>query len=129
MQKKSRKKYKTDKKQNVEHLESPIDDLVEIRVDEEVTTWPLRFKFGEIFELSLPKCRRRKRRRRHLMMIATMREKTMKSMMEAGGIKAIQRMHQQRVAGLRDTERLLKVLSVNNVDQDNRYNVARCSIM
>ncbi|XP_014205678.1 uncharacterized protein LOC106637420 [Copidosoma floridanum] len=113
-----------DKKSYEKRLNQGIDDLVEICVDEEVTTWPIRLRLGEFFELTLPKCHRRKRRRRHLMMIATMREKTMKSMMEAGGIRA-----SRKKGAFKDTERLLKVLSINNVDQDSRYNVARCIVM
>ena len=115
---KDEKKKNKKSKQEPQRLDQAIDDLVEIRVDEEVTTWPIRLRLGEFFVLSLPKCRRRRRRRRHRMMIATMREKTMKSVLEA------------RHSGTgKDTERLLKVLSINNVDQDNRYNVTRCSVM
>jgi hypothetical protein len=58
------------------------------------------------------------------MMIATMRQKPMKSVMEAGGIQ-----DNHHEGAFKDTERLLKVLSINNVDQDNRYNVLRCSVM
>lgn len=104
-------------------MDNPIDDLVEICVDEEETTWPIKFRIGEFFEISLPKCHRRKRRRRRLMMIATMREKTMKSMLEVGGI-GVDR--QQGV--FKDTDRLLKVLKIDNVDQ-NSLNIARCIVM
>ncbi|XP_014236190.1 uncharacterized protein LOC106658656 [Trichogramma pretiosum] len=106
-----------------------IDDVVEIQVDEEVTTWPLRLKLGDFLDFPLPKCHRRKRHRRRLMMIATVHEKTMKSMLEAGGIKSWQQMQKQKIFGFKDTERLLNVFSTNNVDQNNGYNFIRCSVM
>ncbi|XP_058794755.1 uncharacterized protein LOC131666259 [Phymastichus coffea] len=114
------------KKKKGHQLEQIVDDVVEIRVDEEITMSPIRLRLGEFFELSLPKYRKRKRRRRHRMMIATMREKTMKSMLEAGALRTGR---QRTGSTFKDTERLLKVLSINNVDRDNRYNVTRCSVM
>lgn len=102
-----------------------FNDLVEIRVHEEASTWlPLRLKLGEFFELNLPSpVHKRKRRilgcggRHSRTMIATMGEKTMKSFMEV------------RQHSFRDTERLLKVFNINNVDQGRRYNVTKCSVM
>ncbi|KAJ8666966.1 hypothetical protein QAD02_008628 [Eretmocerus hayati] len=121
----TKKRHKENRKRKNHPLDNAIDDLVEIRVNEEMTNLPIRFRLGEFFELSLPKCRRRKRRRQRRMMIATMREKTMKSMLEAGGLRASR--HQQ--GACRDTEHLLNVFGINNVDQCHRYSIARCSVM
>ncbi|XP_011495091.1 PREDICTED: putative uncharacterized protein DDB_G0282499 [Ceratosolen solmsi marchali] len=121
---KSKYKYKDDKKKGHKQIHQVIDDLVEIRVNKAVKIWPIRFRLSEFFELTLPKYRRRKRKRCHCMMITTMRQKTIKSMIEVEGIR-----DNYHEGAFKDTERLLKVLSINNVDQENRYNVSRCSVM
>nr|XP_033330301.1 uncharacterized protein LOC117222619 [Megalopta genalis] len=41
----------------------------------------------------------------------------------------LMKQQQQNRSVYEDTDRLLRVFSVNNVDQDNRYNVSRCSVM
>ncbi|XP_034941902.1 uncharacterized protein, partial [Chelonus insularis] len=70
--------------------------------------WPIRLRLEEIFELTLSRSRKRKR-------VKTRKKKKV--------TLASKHTH------FKDTERLLKVLSINNVDQDCRYNVKRCSIM
>ncbi|XP_078041098.1 uncharacterized protein LOC144472177 [Augochlora pura] len=44
-------------------------------------------------------------------------------------IRLMKQQQQQNRSVYEDTDRLLRVFSVNNVDQDNRYNVSRCSVM
>lgn len=83
------------------------EDALEERTDED-NSWPIRLRFEEMLELTLTRGKRSRR-------IRTSKRKKMILTSKYGHFK--------------DTERLLKVLSVNNVDQDNRYNVKRCSVM
>ncbi|KAK2585393.1 hypothetical protein KPH14_010067 [Odynerus spinipes] len=83
----------------------------EEHVEEEIT-WPIRLRLEQMLELTLPQATRRKKKKK----------KTTTAMM-------LMKQEQSSRNGFKDTERLLKVLSINNVDQDNRYNVKRCSIM
>ena len=76
-------------------------------LDEE-KAWPIRLPLEEMLELTLSLGKRSRRMR-------TRKRKRIALTSKYGHFK--------------DTERLLKVLSVNNVDQDNRYNVKRCSVM
>ncbi|KAF7400584.1 hypothetical protein HZH66_005768 [Vespula vulgaris] len=83
----------------------------EEHVEEEIT-WPIRFRLEQMLELTLPQAKKRKKKKK---------KKTTTMM--------LLKQEQNSRHGFKDTERLLKVLSINNVDQDNRYNVKRCSIM
>ncbi|XP_043267896.1 uncharacterized protein, partial [Venturia canescens] len=83
--------------------EEPLED----REDDE-NSWPIKLRLEEMLELTLSRGKRTRR-------IRTSKRKKMILTSKYGHFK--------------DTERLLKVLSVNNVDQDNRYNVKRCSVM
>lgn len=81
------------------------DEALEECIDDD-NAWPIRLRLEEMLELSLSRGRKNRRmrtRKRNKMMLASM------------------------FGHFKDTERLLKVL--NNVDQDNRYNVKRCSVM
>ncbi|XP_076284856.1 uncharacterized protein LOC143211251, partial [Lasioglossum baleicum] len=75
--------------------------------EQEETSLPIRLRLVQMFELTLPQTKKRRRK------------KSMRLMKQ----------QQQSRHVCKDTERLLRVLSVNNVDQDNRYNVSRCSVM
>lgn len=71
--------------------------------------WPIRFRLEEMLELTLSRSKKinvmRKTRKRKKVTFT------------------------KKQTYFRDTEKLLKVLSINNVDQHYRYNVKRCSIM
>ncbi|XP_012240715.1 uncharacterized protein LOC105680730 [Bombus impatiens] len=71
--------------------------------DYKETGWPIRLR-----GLTLPQTKKRPKKKTPMML-----------------------MKQQQTSrhACKDTERLLRVLSVNNVDQDTRYNVTRCSVM
>ncbi|XP_076653040.1 uncharacterized protein LOC143359176, partial [Halictus rubicundus] len=75
--------------------------------EQEEASLPIRLRLVQMFELTLPQTKKRRRK------------KSMRLMKQ----------QQQSRHVCKDTERLLRVLSVNNVDQDNRYNVSRCSVM
>ncbi|XP_057319366.1 uncharacterized protein LOC130663861 [Microplitis mediator] len=70
--------------------------------------WPIRLRLEEILELTLSRSKKSKRMKTRKRKKVTLTSKH---------------------THFKDTERLLKVLSINNVDQDCRYNVKRCSIM
>lgn len=70
--------------------------------------WPIRLRLEEMLELTLSRSKRTKR-------MKTRKRKKVTLTSKHGHFK--------------DTERLLKVLSINNVDQDCSYNIKRCSIM
>ncbi|XP_076237235.1 uncharacterized protein LOC143181002 [Calliopsis andreniformis] len=76
--------------------------------EHEETTWPIRLRLEQMLELTLPHTRKRRRKKK---------------------LRLMKQQQQQSRHVCKDTERLLRVLSVNNVDQDNRYNVTRCSVM
>lgn len=78
--------------------------------------WPIRLRLEQMLELTLPQTKRKKKKKKKKTATATATMMLMK-----------QQQHGRQ--GFKDTERLLKVLSINNVDQDNRYNVKRCSVM
>ncbi|XP_017876181.2 uncharacterized protein LOC108622659 [Ceratina calcarata] len=72
------------------------------------TGWPFRLRLVQMLELTLPQSKKKRKKKAPMML-----------------------MKQQQASkhACKDTERLLRVLSVNNVDQDARYNVTRCSVM
>ncbi|KAK0167191.1 hypothetical protein PV327_004622 [Microctonus hyperodae] len=70
--------------------------------------WPIRLRLEEMLELTLSRGKKSKR-------MKTLKRKKVTLTSKHSHFK--------------DTERLLKVLSINNVDQDCRYNVKRCSVM
>lgn len=76
--------------------------------DYKETGWPIRLRLEQMLELTLPQTKKRPKKKTPMML-----------------------MKQQQTSrhACKDTERLLRVLSVNNVDQDTRYNVTRCSVM
>lgn len=76
--------------------------------------WPIRLRLEQMLELTLPQTKRKKKKKKKKKATATM---------------MLMKQQQHSRQGFKDTERLLKVLSINNVDQDNRYNVKRCSVM
>ncbi|XP_076632374.1 uncharacterized protein LOC143347240 [Colletes latitarsis] len=76
--------------------------------EHEETGWPIRLRFEQMLEVTLPQTKKRRKRKASLRLM---------------------KQQQQNRHVCKDTERLLRVLSVNNVDQDNRYNVTRCSVM
>jgi len=76
--------------------------------------WPIRLRLEQMLELTLPQTKRKKKKKKKKTATATM---------------MLMKQQQRGRHGFKDTERLLKVLSINNVDQDNRYNVKRCSVM
>jgi len=75
--------------------------------------WPIRLRLEQMLELTLPQTKRKKKKKK----------KT------ATATMMLMKQQQRGRHGFKDTEKLLKVLSINNVDQDNRYNVKRCSVM
>ncbi|XP_011175866.1 uncharacterized protein LOC105207892 [Solenopsis invicta] len=79
--------------------------------------WPIRLRLEQMLELTLPQTKRKRKKKK--------KKKTTTATMML--MKQQQQQHGRH--GFKDTERLLKVLSINNVDQDNRYNVKRCSVM
>lgn len=78
--------------------------------------WPIRLRLEQMLELTLPQTKRKKKKKKKKATTATATMLLMKQ-------------QQRSRHSFKDTERLLKVLSINNVDQDNRYNVKRCSVM
>ncbi|XP_054005223.1 putative uncharacterized protein DDB_G0291608, partial [Hylaeus anthracinus] len=76
--------------------------------EHEETSWPIRLRFEQMLELTLPQTKKRRKKKTSMRLM---------------------KQQQQTRHVCKDTERLLRVLSVNNVDQDNRYNVTRCSVM
>ncbi|XP_066601683.1 uncharacterized protein [Prorops nasuta] len=88
-------------------LQRPSLDLFDEdeRADVE-TGWSIRLRLEQMLELTLPQSRRKRKK---------------------AGMMLMQ--HQRVRNGFKDTERLLKVFSINNVDQDTRYNVDRCAVM
>lgn len=77
--------------------------------------WPIRLRLEQMLELTLPQTKRKKKKKK---------KKT-----TATATMMLMKQQQRSRHSFKDTERLLKVLSINNVDQDNRYNVKRCSVM
>ncbi|XP_014474502.1 PREDICTED: uncharacterized protein LOC106744340, partial [Dinoponera quadriceps] len=77
--------------------------------------WPIRLRLEQMLELTLPQTKRRKKKK--------------KKKKSAAATMMLMKQQQRNRHGFKDTERLLKVLSINNVDQDNRYNIKRCSVM
>ena len=75
--------------------------------EHEETSRPIRLRLEQMLELTLPQTRRRRKKKKMRLM----------------------KQQEQSRHVCKDTERLLRVLSVNNVDQDNRYNDTRCSVM
>lgn len=75
--------------------------------EQEETSWPIRLRLEQMFELSLPQTKKKKKKK---------------------SIRLMKQQQQNRHV-CKDTERLLRVFSVNNVDQNNRYNVSRCIVM
>ncbi|XP_012527531.1 myb-like protein AA [Monomorium pharaonis] len=80
--------------------------------------WPIRLRLEQMLELTLPQTKRKKKKKKKKKTTAT-----------ATATMMLMKQQQRGKHGFKDTERLLKVLSINNVDQDNRYNVKRCSVM
>lgn len=76
--------------------------------EQEETSLPIKLRLVQMFELTLPQTKKRRRKK---------------------SMRLMKQQQQQSRHVCKDTERLLRVLSVNNVDQDNRYNVSRCSVM
>ncbi|XP_034185611.1 uncharacterized protein LOC117606802 [Osmia lignaria lignaria] len=76
--------------------------------EHEETGWPIRLRLEQMLELTLPQTKRKRKKKTSMMLM---------------------KQQQSNKHACKDTERLLRVLSVNNVDQDNRYNVTRCSVM
>ncbi|XP_076179906.1 uncharacterized protein LOC143153044, partial [Ptiloglossa arizonensis] len=76
--------------------------------EHEETSWPIRLRFEQMLELTLPQIKKRRKKKTSMRLM---------------------KQQQQSRHVCKDTERLLRVLNVNNVDQDNRYNVTRCSVM
>lgn len=76
--------------------------------EHEETGWPIRLRLEQMLELTLPQTKRKRKKKTSMMLM---------------------KQQQSNRHACKDTERLLRVLSVNNVDQDNRYNVTRCSVM
>ncbi|KAK1123567.1 hypothetical protein K0M31_008269 [Melipona bicolor] len=72
------------------------------------TGWPIRLRLEQMLELTLPQTKKRPKKKTSMMLM---------------------KQQQTNKHACKDTERLLRVLSVNNVDQDTRYNVTRCSVM
>lgn len=79
--------------------------------------WPIRLRLEQMLELTLPQTKRKKKKKKK------------KKTTAATATMMLMKQQQHSRQGFKDTERLLKVLSINNVDQDNRYNVKRCSVM
>ncbi|KAL0106414.1 hypothetical protein PUN28_016263 [Cardiocondyla obscurior] len=79
--------------------------------------WPIRLRLEQMLELTLPQTKRKKKKKKK------------KKTTTATATMMLMKQQQRGRHGFKDTERLLKVLSINNVDQDNRYNVKRCSVM
>ncbi|XP_011864664.1 PREDICTED: uncharacterized protein LOC105560292 [Vollenhovia emeryi] len=79
--------------------------------------WPIRLRLEQMLELTLPQTKRKKKKKKK------------KKTATATATMMLMKQQQRGRHGFKDTERLLKVLSINNVDQDNRYNVKRCSVM
>ncbi|XP_024893080.1 uncharacterized protein LOC112468220 [Temnothorax curvispinosus] len=80
--------------------------------------WPIRLRLEQMLELTLPQTKRKKKKKKKKKTAAT-----------ATATMMLMKQQQRARHSFKDTERLLKVLSINNVDQDNRYNVKRCSVM
>ncbi|XP_012138940.2 uncharacterized protein LOC105662291 [Megachile rotundata] len=76
--------------------------------EHEETGWPIRLRLEQMLELTLPQTKKKRKKKTSMMLM---------------------KQQQSNRHACKDTERLLRVLSVNNVDQDNRYNVTRCSVM
>ncbi|CAL7942112.1 unnamed protein product [Xylocopa violacea] len=76
--------------------------------EHEETSWSIRLRLVQMLELSLPQTKKRRKKKTPMMLM---------------------KQQQANRHACKDTERLLRVLSVNNVDQDTRYNVTRCSVM
>lgn len=70
--------------------------------------WPIRLRLEQMLELTLPQTKKRTKKKTPMMLM---------------------KQQQANKHACKDTERLLRVFSVNNVDQDTRYNVTRCSVM
>lgn len=86
----------------------PVSDCAYDEEDHgEEESWPIRLRLEQMLELTLPQTKRKKKKSQMMLMKQQQRSRHV----------------------CKDTERLLKVLSINNVDQDNRYNVTRCSVM
>lgn len=98
-----------DPHQQLNSLDCIYDDEDQL---EDEPGWPIKLRLEQMLELSLPQAKRKRKKRTAMMLI-----------------KQQQQQQQQGKHVCKDTERLLKVLSINNVDQDTRYNVKRCSIM
>lgn len=79
--------------------------------------WPIRLRLEQMLELTLPQTKRKKKKKKK------------KKATTATATMLLMKQQQRGRHSFKDTERLLKVLSINNVDQDNRYNVKRCSVM
>ncbi|XP_011696195.1 PREDICTED: myb-like protein AA [Wasmannia auropunctata] len=79
--------------------------------------WPIRLRLEQMLELTLPQTKRRKKKKKK------------KKTATATATMMLMKQQQRGRHSFKDTEKLLKVLSINNVDQDNRYNVKRCSVM
>ncbi|XP_014605871.1 PREDICTED: bromodomain-containing protein DDB_G0280777-like [Polistes canadensis] len=113
-QQQQQQQQQQEKQQQLRQGTSNVSDYTyedEEHVEEEIT-WPIRFRLEQMLELTLPQAKRCKKKKK---------KKTATMM--------LMKQEQNGRHGFKDTDRLLKVLSVNNVDQDNRYNVKRCSIM
>lgn len=89
---------------------------VEERAGEDGAGWPIRLRLEQMLELTLPQTKRKKKKKK-------------KTAAAAAATMVLMKQQQRSRHGFKDTERLLKVLSINNVDQDNRYNIKRCSVM
>lgn len=71
--------------------------------------WPIRLRLEQMLELTLPQTKKRTKKKTPMMLM--------------------KQQQANKHGACKDTERLLRVFSVNNVDQDTRYNVTRCSVM
>ncbi|EZA50250.1 hypothetical protein DMN91_012268 [Ooceraea biroi] len=86
--------------------------------------WPIRLRFEQMLELTLPQTKRKKKKKKKKKPPAAAATTA-----TATATMMLMKQQQRSRHNFKDTERLLKVLSINNVDQDNRYNVKRCSVM
>jgi len=88
--------------------------------------WPIRLRLEQMLELTLPQTKRKKKKKKKKKPTTTT---TTAAATTTTATMMLMKQQQRSRHNFKDTERLLKVLSINNVDQDNRYNIKRCSVM
>ncbi|KAH0944510.1 hypothetical protein HN011_001060 [Eciton burchellii] len=87
--------------------------------------WPIRLRLEQMLEFTLPQTKRKKKKKKKKKPTTTAAATTTTTT----ATMMLMKQQQRSRHNFKDTERLLKVLSINNVDQDNRYNIKRCSVM